>query len=80
MLCVAPVLSPPPPHTQGHTVTTFAAERAAYVTFGFLKSLYGARYRAPKNHSTRCVAVQSIDQGWVPVPPLKAPLPSSLFD
>ncbi len=38
---------------QGHTVMTFAAEQAAYVTFGFLRSLYGAKYRAPKNHSSR---------------------------
>ena len=37
---------------QGQTVMTFAAERAAYVSFGFLKGLYGPKYRAPKMHST----------------------------
>lgn len=39
---------------QGQSVMTFAAERAAYVSLGFLKSIYGPTYRAPKQHSTRC--------------------------
>jgi hypothetical protein len=39
----------------GQSVMTFASERAAYVTYGFLKSLYGPTYRPPKLHSTRRV-------------------------